>query len=142
MSSRSGFEDTFGGGSAFFGGAASCFTIVRVRNFVTTTVVCSGEYVADGPEYGVDATPPVEALCGAGALGAASGWIGACARGGDGSGRGDVPCAAARPVTAPAMTAQASTAMPRRSVFPPAPTNRPPQSRRRSHTLSPQRVRG
>ena len=53
ISSRSGFEETFGGGSAFFGGAGdapSCFTIVRTRWTYTTRGDCGGENVAAGGE--------------------------------------------------------------------------------------------
>ena len=96
-SSRSGREETFGGGSgAFVCRAGGLFTTVRIRSRVTTTVrvtvrVAPGTNLTAGAEDDVGGAPFDEELSGACAPGAASGWIVACPEDGDGSGLGDAP---------------------------------------------------
>jgi hypothetical protein len=93
-SSRSGREETFGGGSVLSCRAGGAFTTVRVRTRVMTTVrvtvrVAPGTNLTTGAEFDVGGAPFDEELSGACAPGGASGWI--AARAGDGSGLGDVP---------------------------------------------------
>lgn len=80
-SSRTGREETFGGGSAFERCLAGGFETVRVRECVTTTTRGLDDADVTGGWNAVVDPPLVFALCGAGALGAASAWISGCARG-------------------------------------------------------------
>lgn len=80
-SSRTGREETFGGGSAFERCLAGGFETVRVRECVTTTTRGLDDADVTVGENPVARVPLVVAPCGAGALGAASAWISGCARG-------------------------------------------------------------